>query len=237
MRRPVIDMAGEPVDYGLDGLRIGQVFTVDTATGTRTHVALADGVQEVGPVLADVIRSTSTVGSVARVPPDRMGVPRSVALDVDAFPRERPSVLDTADSPVLCVREAGGRDSAARRVTIVAGASAPGPSEVRTVAGADGGGPAVDAVGVPGGGLLVAAAGRGTTTRSAVTTIVSDTGVRFDVPDAGTAAVLGLGGTPVPVDGGVLDRLPAGPRLDRESALVARDGSDLESVGGGAATG
>src|SRR5699024_5904908 len=60
--RPVIDMLGEPVDYGLEGLLIGQVFTVDTASGTRTHVALADGVQEVGPVLADVIRSTSTVG-------------------------------------------------------------------------------------------------------------------------------------------------------------------------------
>ena len=40
VRRPVIDMAGDPVDYGLDGLRIGQVFTVDTASGTRTHVAL-----------------------------------------------------------------------------------------------------------------------------------------------------------------------------------------------------
>lgn len=237
VRRPVIDMAGDPVDYGLDGLRIGQVFTVDTASGTRTHVALADGVQEVGPVLADVIRSTSTVGAVVEVPPDRMGVPRSVALDVEAFPGQRPTVLDAADSPVLCVRDAGRRDSALRRVTLVAGAPAPGPGEVRAVAGADDGGPSVDAVGIPGGGLLVAATGRGTTTRSAVTTIVSDTGVRFDVPDAPTAAVLGLGGTPAPVDGGVLDRLPAGPRLDRESALVARDGADAESVGGTAATG
>src|SRR5699024_4915505 len=52
--RPRIDMAGEPVDYGLPGLRIGQVFTVETATGTRTHVALSDGVREVGPVVADV---------------------------------------------------------------------------------------------------------------------------------------------------------------------------------------
>lgn len=237
VRRPVIDMAGEPVDYGLDGLRIGQVFTVDTATGTRTHVALADGVQEVGPVLADVIRSTSTVGSVVRVPPDRMGVPRSVALDTEAFPGRRPTVLGTAGSPVLCVRDAGRRDSATRLVTLVAGATAPGPGDVREVAGADGGGPAVDAVGIPGGGLLVAATGRGTTTRSAVTTIVSDTGVRFDVPDAPTAAMLGLGGTPVPVDGGVLDRLPAGPRLDRGSALVARDGADAEVVGQATAAG
>ena len=231
VRRPVIEMAGEPVDYGLHGLRIGQVFTVETATGTRTHVALADGVQEVGPVLADVIRSTATVGTVAQVPPDRMGVPRSVALDVEAFPGERPTVLETSASPVMCVRDAGGPGPAARRVSLVAGAPAPGPGEARAVAGADGGGPAVDAVGVPGGGLLVAATGRGTTTRTAVTTIVADTGVRFDVPDAPTAAVLGLGGAPVPVDTAILDRLPAGPRLDRGSALVARDGSDLEPAG------
>lgn len=234
VRRPEIELAGQPVDYGLDSLRIGQVFTVDTATGTRTYVALADGVQEVGPVVADVIRSTSTVGAVVSVEPDRMAVPRSVALNVAAFPAGRPTVLTTAASPVLCVRDTGGEGSEERRVAVVAGAPAPGPDEVRPVAGADGGGPALDAVGIPGGGLLVKAAGRGTSTRSSVLTIVSDTGVRFDVPDPETAAVLGVGGVPVPVDGGILDRLPAGPRLDVGSALVSRDGSDLESIGNGA---
>ncbi len=217
--RPVIEMAGEPVDYGLDGLLIGQVFTVDTASGTRIYVALADGVQEVGPVVADVIRSTTTVGSVASVDPDRMGVPHSTALDVEAFPTERPEVLDTGDSPVLCVRDSTGADAAGRRVTLVAGAAEPGPGEVRPVAGSDGGGPAVDAVGIPGGGLLVAAAGRGTSTRSPVTAIVSDTGVRFDVPDAETAGMLGIGGTPAQGGGGTPGRVPPGPPLDREAAL------------------
>lgn len=234
--RPEIELVGAPVDYGLDGIRIGQVFTVDTVSGPRTYVALADGVQEVGPVVADLIRSTATVGAVVSVAPDRMDVPRSVALDVAAFPTERPTVLDAADSPVLCVRDAADEGTAVRRVALVAGAPEPGPDQARPVAGADGGGPAVDAVGIPGGGLLVAAAGRGTSTRSAVTTVVSDTGVRFDVPDADTAAVLGVGGTPVTVDAGTLDRLPAGPRLDRASALVSRDGTDL-AVAGGDATG
>lgn len=231
--RPEIEMAGERVDYGLDALRIGQVFTVDTATGVRTYVALSDGVQEVGPVVADVIRSTLTVGAVVAVEPDRMGVPRSVALNVAAFPADRPSVLTTAGSPVLCVRDSGGEGSAVRRVAVVAGAPPPGPDEARPVAGADGSGPAVDAIGIPGGGLLAKAVGRGTATRGSVMTIVSDTGVRFDIPDPETAAVLGIGGAPVPVDGGVLDRLPAGPRLDLESALVSRDGSELEALGDG----
>ena len=118
-------------------------------------------------------------------------------------------------------------------MAIIAGAPAPGPAEAREVAGADGGGPAVDAVGVPGGGLLVSATGRGTATRGAVTTIVSDTGVRFDVPDAETAEILGLAGSAVPVDSGILGRLPAGPRLDRASALVTRDGSDPALTGDG----
>lgn len=230
--RPRIDMAGEPVDYGLPGLRIGQVFTVETATGTRTHVALSDGVREVGPVVADVIRSTTTVGAVVSVPPDQMGVPRSVSLDVEAFPTVRPAILTTRDSPTLCVREASVDGSAVRRTALVAGAPAPGPDEARAVAGADGGGPAVDAVGIPGGGLLVEATGRSAAARSAVTTIVADTGVRFDVPDGQAAGALGVGGTPVPVDGGTIDRLPAGPRLDRASALVGRDGSAVEAFEG-----
>lgn len=228
--RPEIEMAGRPVDYGLDSLRIGQVFTVDTASGRATYVALADGVQEVGPVVADVIRSTSTVGSVETVEPDRMGVPRSVALDVDAFPSDLPTVLATRDSPMLCVRDSGREGTATRRMTVVAGAPAPSESEARTVAGADGGGPAVDVVGIPGGGMLVTAVGRGTSTRGTVTTIVTDAGVRFDVPDQETAAVLGVAGAPVPVDGAIIDRLPAGPRLDRRSALVSRDGHDLHTV-------
>lgn len=230
VHRPAIEMVGEPVDYGLPGLLIGQIFTVDNATDTQTYVALADGVQEVGPVLADVIRSTSTIGSVVGVAPDRMAVPRSISLDTDAFPSRRPVVLDTPDSPVLCVREARDPDSGVRRVALVAGAPAPDPTQAREVAGADGGGPAVDVVGIPGGGLVVRATGRGTATRNAVTTIVSDTGVRFDIPDDATAAVLGVEGTPVPVDAAVLDRLPAGPRLDRESALITRDGQALDLV-------
>lgn len=229
--RPEIDLVGEPVDYGLDGLRIGQVFTVASATGPRTHVALADGVQEVGPVVGDLVRATVTVGEVVSVAPDRMDVPRSVALDVSAFPGDRPRVLATGDSPVLCARDGADEAAATRRVTMVAGAGEPGPGEVRPLAGADGGGPAIDAVGVPGGGLLVAAAGRGTATRSAVTTVITDTGTRFDVPDPETAAALGVGGTPVPIDPGTLDRLPAGPRLDRGSALVTRDGTDLAPAG------
>lgn len=229
--RPDIAMAGEPVDYGLSDLRIGQVFTVDTATGMQTYVALSDGVQDVGPVVADVIRSTSTVGSVVEVAPDQMNVPRSVSLDVEAFPENRPTVLTTRDSPVLCVLDASDEGSVVQRVSIIAGAPAPGPDEVRMVAGADDGGPAIDAVGVPGGGLLVKPTGRGSATRGSGMTIISDTGVRFDVPDTETADMLGLGGAPVPVDSGTVDRLPSGPRLDRESALISRDGTDLEAIG------
>ena len=89
----------------------------------------------------------------------------------------------------------------------------------------------MDRIGVPGGGLVVSAEGRGPATRSAVMSVISDTGVRFDVPDDETANILGLGGDVVPVDAGILARLPLGPRLDRSSALVTGDGVDLAPVG------
>ncbi len=53
--------------------------------------------------------------------------------------------------------------------------------------------------------------------------VVTDTGVRYPVPDAGTAQVLGLPDAPTPAPAAVLAALPVGPVLDRDDALVVRD--------------
>lgn len=224
VRRPRIAGAGEPVPYALPGLRVGQVFTVTSATGTTTYVALRDGVQEVGTVLADVVRSTSTVGDVVAVPPDAMDVPRSTSLGTAAFPRVRPSVERPASAPVLCVRTTTDAALSSRPRTISSGARLPAVRRPVEVAAADGPGPAVDAVSVPGSGVLLGPVPRGTGPGSAGRTVLDDTGVRHEVPDDETAAVLGLGGTPVPVEGPALWRLPSGPALDRPSALRVHDG-------------
>lgn len=229
--RPVVPRAGEPVGYGLDGLGVGQVFTVDGAAGEETFVALADGVQEVGPLVGDLVRSAVTVGEVAHLSPDRIAVPRSRALDVDALPRERPRVPSPVSAPVLCVRTAADRAATGRPRSLVVAATAPWTRPPTPTAGADGPGPAVDEVSVPGGGLLVTPEPRGAVGRPpGPRTVLADTGVRFDVPDAETAEMLGVGGEPVPVDAATLRRLPAGPLLERPAALLVHDG--LQAPGG-----
>jgi hypothetical protein len=51
---------------------------------------------------------------------------------------------------------------------------------------------------------------------------VTDTGVRFGIPDTATATMLGLS-APKLAPWQIVSLLPAGPMLDRQSALVAHD--------------
>jgi hypothetical protein len=53
--------------------------------------------------------------------------------------------------------------------------------------------------------------------------LMADNGVIFGIHDDNTAKLLGIGGHPVAAPWPVLSRLPRGPELNRESALVARD--------------
>ena len=53
--------------------------------------------------------------------------------------------------------------------------------------------------------------------------LVTDSGVLFGIRDEDTAKLLGLQGDPVAAPWPVLSRLPRGPELSRDSALVARD--------------
>ena len=53
--------------------------------------------------------------------------------------------------------------------------------------------------------------------------LVTDGGVVFGLHDENTAGLLGVDGDPVSAPWPVLSRLPRGPELSRDSALVARD--------------
>ena len=107
-------------------------------------------------------------------------------------------------------------------MTLSTGDQPPLPEGHATVrlASADGAGPALDEVYVaPGRSVYVRPDGSGSTTGS----LVAGTGVRFAIPDAGTARVLGLPDIPAPAPAAVLAALPAGPVLDRQDALLGRD--------------
>lgn len=147
------------------------------------------------------------------------GAPRPVsALLLNAIP-EAPGRPETTPGPavddaaVLCVRWAQ-----PDKITVLAGAVLPLPADRQPVrlAQADEGGPALDAVYLPPGrSAYVQVTG--------VRYLVTDTGVRFVIPDDDTAQRLGLPVAASPAPWPVLAGLPQGPELNRQNALTAWD--------------
>ncbi|MDY6999925.1 MAG: type VII secretion protein EccB, partial [Actinomycetota bacterium] len=185
-------------------------------------VLLPDGIQRIGKVAADLIRYTDARagGQIPTVSADRIGVlPVVDTLPVGTFP-QRPGV--TAES-VVC---AHWNPSSAAHTVVLTGSAAPMVHPAVTLAQADGGGPALDAVSLPAGRSMFARSvgltGAGRDTGSSF--LVTADGVRFGVADGDTASALGLTAAPVPAPWPVLAALPGGPELSRAAASVARDG-------------
>ena len=227
---PRIPAAGGPGPGSLRDHPVGSVVKVpraDAESGSATDlfVVLADGVQRIGEVAAELIRYTdSRVGEqIPTVAPGVIGaLPVLDVLPVATFP-ERGGVTD---DPVVCARWQVGSAWDASGCAVLVGHRTPVTGHPVALAQADADGPAIDAVSVP--------AGRSVFARSVGLTgggqgsgslfLVTDSGARFGIPDDDTAVTLGLGGPAVPAPWPVLAVLPRGPELSRRDASVARDG-------------
>lgn len=201
---------------GLPGFAIGTVLRITRADGDEYYAVLAGGVQRIGRVAADLLRLSNPQGGAdaVTVAPDALRTaPVVAALPVSGFPDRAPAVSEPAAT--IC---AGWGD--ARSVAFLTGAAVPVPPGRApvTLAQADGRGPALDAVYLPPGRSAYVRAGANAGTRY----LITDTGVRFAVPDDDAAADLGLG-QPSPAPWPLLTLLPAGPELSRPNASVARD--------------
>lgn len=202
---------------GLPGFTVGAVLRVARADGDEFYVTLPTGLQRIGRVAADLLRFADSGGgaSPTTVAPDAIrAAPVATALPVGGFPERAPAL---ADGDTACVTREGPDGSG---VALLAGAGAPVPPgrSALTLAQADGAGPALDAVYLPPGRTAYVRGVPGGGTRY----LVTDTGVRFAVPDDDAADALGLpatGAAPWPV----LTVLPLGPQLSRRGASVARD--------------
>ncbi len=218
---PHIPGAGSPSP--LRGFPIGSVVRVARAAAEEYYVVLAQGVQRIGQVAADLIRFTDAQNDrdIATVAPDVIGaVPILDTLRVSAFP-ERGGVSNDA---IVCARWRLSPNGA--NTAVLVGNSVPvnGVSPM-ALAQADGDGPSVDTFSIPRGRSAyvrsIGIGGDGASTGALY--FINDSGVVFGLRDEDTAKHLGLTGTPVPAPWPVLARLPRGPELSKDAASIARD--------------
>lgn len=218
--RAPVDLAGEPIG--------GVVRLVGTGTPDRWFVVERDGVQEVSPVVARLVRLADpdpgrAAAPVPAVSPGQLaGVGVGRAIAVTAYPDPVPTTVPMADASTQCLSSGGG--DAAPRVTVLSGPP-PTPVAPTVLASADLSGDRVDAVSVPGGGLVVRPVPAGRPDASGPITVVSGSGTAFGVPDPRTTQALGLPTAVPPAPESVIGLLPAGPGLTIESALRPLAGS------------
>ncbi|MFJ2835028.1 MULTISPECIES: type VII secretion protein EccB [Nocardia] len=242
---PTIERAGEPGPGKLSNVPIGGIISVTgvQAAGQETmYVVLADGVQRVSEFTADLLRNADSRGmrEIAELAPDVLDrMPVLHTLPVDGFPERKPRILAAEDAPVACVHWAKNPgiataqgtsvDGPAERatVTLLAGTKLPLAASAKpvTLATADGSGDRMDAVYLPpstGEFVQVTGTEPGSLRRESLF-YVADNGIRYGIPDAATAAVLGLGDKPRLAPWSIIGQLVPGPTLSAKDALTSYD--------------
>jgi type VII secretion protein EccB len=224
---PRIPDAGIRASSSLPGFPVGSVLRVTRTGGDEFYVVLADGVQRVGQLAADLVRFTNSQGTrtVMSVAPDVIrNAPAVTRLPVSGFPDQAKNPPPTDDG-TLC---AGWTYAASGNVDVsfsVGGLPLSGDEGPAALAQADGMGPAVDAVYLPPGrSAYVRATGlSGGNVRAGTRYFISDNGVRYAVHDDDAAHDLGMPDAMIAAPWPVLAKLPAGPELSRANASVAQD--------------
>ena len=228
LERIEVPGSGEPAPHGPSGFVVGEVFSVEAATGTEHYVVVLDGVQRIPALVADLLRVEGPSARSAHnrvLAPAHLTAPKVEVLDLAGLPRALPQRAE-ADGAIVCSWwSADGVDGpvrsgmySARQVSDISG------RPTTYLAGADAGGTRIDAVSLPAGGVVarpvsIAATG----TASPGLALITDGGVRHALPDTESAKALGLDAGPVVVPGPLLQRLVEGPELRREQALLAVD--------------
>ncbi|MEU5408178.1 type VII secretion protein EccB [Nocardia asteroides] len=241
---PAIDRAGEPGPGKLSNVPIGGIISVTgvQAAGQETmYVVLADGVQRVSEFTADLLRNADSRGmrEIAQLAPDVLDrMPVLHTLPIDDFPERKPRILSAEDAPVACLNwtknpgvaaQGSAVDGPAERaaVTLLAGTKLPLAESAKPVAlaTADGSGDRMDTVYLPpstGEFVQVTGAEPGSLRRESLF-YVADNGIRYGIPDAATAAVLGLGDKPRLAPWSIVGQLVPGPTLSTKDALTSYD--------------
>lgn len=220
---PRIAGAGTPGPPSVGGLPVGTVVRVARADADEFHVVLADGLQGIGAVAADVIRiAYRGADEIATVGPAEVATSPAVErLAVRDFPGSAAAPVGAADGVAVCAHWQPGTAS-----TVLTGAPALlDRTGVTDLAQADGAGPRVDAVAMPAGGTVYARSvgASGTGVPDGPRFLVTESGVVFGIADDDAATALGVTGPPGAAPWPIMAALPAGPELGTAAASVARD--------------
>ncbi|MGW0036547.1 type VII secretion protein EccB [Gordonia sp. NPDC003376] len=236
---PVIDRVGTPSALPVPGVRVGSVIrTVGIDDATTFFVVLPGGVQQVGEVAAEMLRLAGRDDAervVTVAPADLTSVPHTQALPVGEFPLRPPHLVGGEESSSVCSVWSRPASDRPAETALLVGTGLPLASGARPVrvSGADGAGPGIDQVYLrPGSGEYLQVTGdEADSPRTESLFYLSDSGVRFGIPDTGTAQVLGLGDSPHAAPWSVVSLLVAGPTLSRHAALVSHDGVGADPDG------
>jgi type VII secretion protein EccB len=210
----------------LRGFPVGTVVRLNRAGSVEFYVALADGVQRIGEVTADLIRFMQPNGrrDIVSVAPGVIGgAPTVDDLPVATFPQSG----GVADHRVLCTQWSWSQATGSTNTVVLVGNSLPIDNRDTLVelAQADGPGPEIDNAALPPGrGAFVRGAGvEGQGGATGALYLVCDSGVVFGVHDEEAAKRLGLTDPMVPAPWPVLAQLPRGPELSVQAASIVRD--------------
>ncbi|MDA2895001.1 type VII secretion protein EccB [Mycolicibacterium sp. BiH015] len=204
---PRIADAGRPGPGILRHHPVGSVL----ASGEDHFVVLADGLQRIGEVTADLIRYTDarTGAEIPTVSSAAVGaLPVVTSLPVSTYPRQGGVVAD----PVVCAQWTPASSGTGSHTELLVGTQLPGAA------------PPIAGVSVPAGSsVFVRSVGLTGNGRSAGSLfLLTDSGLLHGVRDDETAAVLGLTQPAASAPWPILATLPRGPELSRDAASVAR---------------
>jgi type VII secretion protein EccB len=231
---PVIPNQGKQATYVTETkVMIGEVVQVERTAGVEYMVALEDGFQTIDQTVGDLLRwSYSNNKQAIKLSPSAVADNKDPKnpLELESYPKKIPTTLEAnAGNTVICLgwkAENYTEDTKAQHTSVTIGSKLPGPKEMTGVqlnaAGATG--EVIDEfLMLPGKQAVVRASQSVGDFGTGPVQIVTGRGVRYGVPDAGTAAALGLEGNFPPAPNQILNLLPMGPQLNKNEANRSYD--------------
>ena len=235
---PAIPEAGTPAHFLVPAPIGGVVESHGLENNSANYYAvLPDGLQQVSPVLAAILRNANSYGldQPPHLGADKVAkLPVSRQLDTSRYPDQRLSLLDAAHDPVTCAHWSKASGASTNSLTLLAGSALPIPDSIHTegLVSAGAGGIASRIAMAPGTGYFAQTVGQNASSPAAGSLFwISDTGVRYGIDNetgvagnAKTADALGLSQPATPIPWSVLSLYAPGPTLSRADALLAHDG-------------